>query len=79
MLCVVIVGCMEETEPIGGGPGLDGVNATGKDETAPSSAFVSHEHQHPRRVQSGSQRRQSRVVSGIGTTEGMSYKVAEDE
>lgn len=37
-----------------GAPGSDGVTAIGKDETAPSGAFVSHEHQRPRRVQSGS-------------------------
>ena len=41
VLCVGIVGCMEETEPMGDGPGLDGMNATGKDATAPSSPFVS--------------------------------------
>jgi hypothetical protein len=43
-----------ELEPMRGAPGSDGVTATGKDETAPSGASVSHEHQRPRRVQSGS-------------------------
>lgn len=37
-----------------GGPGSDGVTAIGKDETATSGGIVSHEHQRPRRVQSGS-------------------------
>jgi hypothetical protein len=41
-------------EPVRGAPGSDGVTATGMDETAPSGASVSHEHQRPRRVQNSS-------------------------
>ncbi len=37
-----------------GAPDSDGVTAIGKDETAPSGAFVVHEHQRHQRVQSGS-------------------------
>lgn len=42
-----------ELEPMRGAPGSDGVTAIGKDETAPSGAIVSHEHQRPRRMQIG--------------------------
>jgi len=48
-----------ELEPMRGAPGPDGMAATEKDETAPSGAFVSHEHQRPQRVQSGSWRSQA--------------------
>jgi len=41
-------------EPMRGAPGSDGVTVIGKDETAPSGAFVVHEHQRHQRVQSGS-------------------------
>lgn len=43
-----------ELEPMRGVPSSDGVTARGTDETAPSGAVVSHGHQRPRRVQSGS-------------------------
>ncbi len=43
-----------EPEPTHDAPGSDGATAIGKDETAPSGAFVNYEHQSRQRVQSGS-------------------------